>query len=198
LTAPDRDAVARGVELGKRLVDEATQAFGTSRNGWSMNLQGPDFGTDYLLRAAVAERQVYVVPPAEALYPATSTDEDGQALDGRSTYEITFEPDQLPPVDAFWSLTMYTSAGRLVANTLDRYAVGDRLPDLRLRDDGGLTVLVAHERPADPSVNWLPAPLGTFRLLLRLYHPRPEVLSGAWSPPPVREATSSRRPGRTG
>ena len=119
-------------------------------NGWTINYDGPRFGADYLLRAAVAEDLVYVTVPEEALYPVAKTDSDGAQLTGANAYRLVFAPGALPPADAFWSVTMYRrDAYPLVANSLDRYSIGDRTPSLELGQDGSLTIRISHDAPAE-------------------------------------------------
>jgi hypothetical protein len=187
LSADAAAEVARGVAEAKALVERKTYDLGRHVNGWTVNYDGPRFGDDYLLRAAVAEDLVYVTLPEEALYPVAKTDVDGARLTGANRYSLVFARDALPPVDAFWSVTMYTdNAHPLVANALDRYAVGDRTSSLVRGEDGSLRIDIGHEPPAGAGeANWLPAPSGPFRLMMRLYAPRAEVLDGRWVPPPV-------------
>jgi hypothetical protein len=179
--------VARGLAEGVELVDHKTRNLGENVNGWTINYLGPRFGDDYLLRAAVAKDQIYVTVPEEALYPVAKGDAGGEPLSGEHAYRIRFPPAQLPPVDGFWSLTMYTAnGGPLVANPIDRYAIGDRTPGLVAEGDGALTIRIQRAPPAHGSpVNWLPAPAGPFHLMLRLYIPRAGVLDRSWFPPPV-------------
>jgi hypothetical protein len=183
LPAPATAEVVRGLAEATQQIEARTHDLGTSANGWTTNYLGPRFGDDYLLRAAVAKDQIYVTVPEEALYPAASHDADGLPLHGSHAYRIAFAAGGLPPVDAFWSVTLYAAAGGLVANPIDRYAIGDRTPGLVRDADGSLSIRIQHEQPRDG--NWLPAPAGPFRLILRLYVPRPEARSGAWAPPPV-------------
>jgi hypothetical protein len=175
--------VVRGVAEATGRIERRTHDLGTSANGWTTNYLGPRFGDDYLLRAAVAKDQIYVTVPEEALYPAASHDSEGRPLDGAHAYRIAFPAGGLPPVEAFWSVTLYAAAGGLVANPIDRYAIGDRTPGLVWEADGSLSIRIQHEPPGDG--NWLPAPAGPFRLILRLYVPREEARSGAWAPPAV-------------
>ena len=125
----------------------------------------------------------------EAIYPAYYNDSSGQTLDGsHNRYELRFTKDQLPPVNAFWSLTMYDLPARLlVANPLNRYLINSpMLPDLKRDDDGGLTRHIQRESPGkDKESNWLPAPNGPFLLALRLYWPKADALNGTWKQPPV-------------
>jgi hypothetical protein len=115
------------------------------------------------------------------------TDADGQPFTGASSYIWHMDKDELPPVRAFWSLTLYDAEGFQVANELDRFAIGDR-NNLRFNDDGSLDICIQHGPPEDGTSNWLPAPQGGFNLCARLYHPKPEVLAGSWTPPAVRKA----------
>jgi hypothetical protein len=123
----------------------------------------------------------------EAIYHGWYTDSAGQKLDGsKGSYQIHFASGQLPPVNAFWSLTMYNLPERLlIANPLNRYLINSpMLPDLERDSDGGLTIHVQHESPGkEKESNWLPAPDGPFVLVLRMYWPKPEALSGQWKDP---------------
>ena len=123
--------------------------------------------------------------PEEAMYPIALSDSEGRLLDGSHRYTVTFAPGQTPPVRAFWSLTMYTLDGFLVANPDRVYVLGDTHPPLVKRPDGSVVIAVQQSRPADATVNWLPTPSGGFRLNLRLYWPHRTALNGAWKPPPV-------------
>jgi hypothetical protein len=190
LSVSAADEVARGLAEGKALVEGKTYDLGRHVNGWTINYHGPSFGDDYLLRAAVAEDLVYVTVPEEALYPVAKTDTGGAQLTGANTYRLVFAPDAPPPVDAFWSVTMYRrDPYPLVPNALNRYSVGDRTPSLVREQDGALTIRISHEPPPaeEDSSNWLPAPKGPFHLMMRLYAPRAEVLDGSWVPPPVEQ-----------
>jgi hypothetical protein len=156
-------------------------------NGWTINYDGPRFGDDYLLRSAVAKDQIYVTVPEEALYPVAKVDADGLPLSGEHAYRLTFAAGALPPVDAFWSTTMYSRDARpLVPNPIDRYAIGDRTAGLETEADGSLAIRIQHgEPPSGARANWLPAPRGPFHLIMRLYVPRASALDGTWVPPPV-------------
>ncbi len=156
---------------------------------------GDIFGTrehlknNYLYRMAAAVLGIYGNSKAEAMYPAYSLDAAGGKLDAsKNRYTLRFAPGQLPPVNAFWSLTMYELPySRLVANPLNRYLINSpMLPDLKRDADGGLTLYVQHDSPGkDKESNWLPAPNGPFTAVLRLYWPKPEASSGAWKQPPL-------------
>jgi len=182
--------VVRGLAHGAELVEHRSRNLGTNVNGWTTNYAGPRFGDDYLLRSAVAKDQIYVTVPEEALYPVAAVDADGARLDGTNAYRVTFPPGGLPPVDAFWSLTMYARNPPLVANPINRYALGDRTPGLVHGPDGSLAIQIQQTRPGASDVNWLPAPEGPFHLMLRLYVARREALAGSWAPPPVERVGS--------
>jgi hypothetical protein len=154
---------------------------------------GDLFGTreylknNYLYRMAAAVLGIFGNSKLEAMYPIYLSDADGQKLDGaESRYTIRFAPDQLPPVSAFWSLTMYElPSSLLVANPLNRYLLNSpMLPQFKKDADGGLTLLIQHESPGeDKESNWLPAPKGPFFMAMRLYWPQAEATEGKWIPP---------------
>jgi hypothetical protein len=143
------------------------------------------YGTNYLGRAVIAMVGLGANLPEDAIYPMLLHDSSGDAPVGDHNYVLHFDADQLPPVDAFWSVTMYDGEGFPVLNPLDRYALGDR-DQLDYNDDGSLDLYIGHESPsADREPNWLPAPLGPLGVTMRLYEPRPEILDGRWDPPPL-------------
>jgi hypothetical protein len=133
-------------------------------------------------------KYIGMLESAEALYPLAWRDAQGAALSGAHRYQLRFAPGQLPPVDAFWSITMYDARDyMLVDNPIDRYAIGDRTPGLRADADGGLTLHIGHAPLPDAAAraNWLPAPAGAFYLCLRAYVPRPEMIDGRYALPPL-------------
>ena len=148
-----------------------------------------DFGTDYLTRARVAVVGIGANTPEEAVYPGTLTDSDGVLLDGSHDYRMVFPAGAMPPARYFWSLTMYDREGFLVANPINRYSLGPSHPPVVTRPDGSIVVAVEHDQPTEADVNWLPSPVGGFRLNMRLYGPRQSVLDGNWRPPPVVKVT---------
>ncbi len=159
---------------------------------------GDIFGTreylknNYLYRKAAAVLGIYGNSRPEAMYPVYSLDAPGEKLDASTNrYVLRFAPGQLPPVHAFWSLTMYEMpSSLLVANPLNRYLINSpMLPDLKRDADGGLTLYVQHESPGkDRESNWLPAPNGPFMAVLRLYWPKDAALNGKWKKPPLERA----------
>lgn len=143
---------------------------------------------NYLNRMAGAALGIYGNSKDEAIYPAYGVDAGGQPLDGSHRYTLHFAPDQLPPVNAFWSVTMYTLPESLLnANPINRYLINSpMLPDLVKDAAGGITLYVQHVSPgAEKEVNWLPAPAGPFQVVMRLYWPKPEAVEGTWKAPPL-------------
>jgi hypothetical protein len=188
----ERQAIVAGIDQARAEIRGAGGHFGKVVNGWSY----PDrtlgnFGDNYLYRAQVALGGLAALEPVEATYLACSTDQNGRPLDGRQRYVLRFEPDQLPPSRAFWSLSMYevTTEGRafFTDNPLNRYAIGDRTKGLSKGSDGSLEIYLQHERPAENRIaNWLPAPAGPLRLVLRAYEPDETLLDGRYRAPAVR------------
>jgi hypothetical protein len=173
------DAWGEFAEL-KKLADagkvSSGQVFGTRQH-----LQN-----NYLYRMAGAVLGIWGNTAAEAIYPSLYVDADGQQLDGTHTYTLRFEAGQLPPVNAFWSMTMYElPASLLVENQLNRYLLNSTMEDDFVRDeDGGITLYLQQESPGkDREPNWLPAPQGLFSVVLRLYWPKKAALNGTWTPP---------------
>jgi hypothetical protein len=144
---------------------------------------------NYLYRMHGTVAGIWGNAKEEAIYPGYYLDAAGQPLTGKSNrYIVRFPPDQLPPVNAFWSLTMYELPSRLlVANPINRYLINSpMLPDLQRDADGGLTLYLQRESPGkDKEANWLPAPDGPFVIAMRLYWPKAEALDGRWKQPPV-------------
>ncbi|WP_319446248.1 MULTISPECIES: DUF1254 domain-containing protein [unclassified Mycobacterium] len=149
-----------------------------------------DLKGNYLYRMAGAAFGIYGNTAAEAIYPGSATDSTGQALTGADKYTYHFASGQLPPVNAFWSLTMYElPQSLLVVNPLNRYLINSPMESSLIKDpDGGITLYLQNESPGpDKAANWLPAPKGPFQVVLRLYWPKPDALNGTWkAPQPVK------------
>ncbi|WP_448108411.1 DUF1254 domain-containing protein [Pseudomonas azerbaijanoccidentalis] len=181
-----KEAIAQGAEAGREQVRTASSQLSVEQQGW---LRSPNnvgkFGDDDLTRAAVAWRYIYANDPVEAVYPMALHDAQGQLLDGQYAYRLHFAAGQLPPVSAFWSLTLYDGKTQLLsANPIQRYALGDRSPGLQYDADGGLTLILQAKAPAQQT-NWLPTPEGPFNLLLRLYLPKGGALDGSYPLPTI-------------
>ncbi len=180
LDAPLRDGLTRGLRDGAALVAGASRSH--VAKPWAFNLEMGKYGTNYLMRAAVAYKGLGGLTSDEAIYAMGDFDADKQALDGRHGYLMRFEPGELPPVDAFWSITLYAADRFLHPNAMQRFSVGDRTPGLMQDPDGGLTLRIGRAAPVDTR-NWLPAPADSFYLILRMYIPRPEART--WRIPPL-------------
>lgn len=155
-------------------------------NGWSMNTDTMGvYGNYYLKRAIVAQVGLGANLPEDAIYPLNLADNAGKPLDGANRYVLHFDKANLPPVDAFWSVTLYDSDGFQVGNVLNRFAVSTWMP-FRYNPDGSLDLYFQHESPGkEHEANWLPAPKGPFNLTMRLYAPKSDALTGKWNPPAV-------------
>ena len=164
-------------------------------NYWSMNTDTMGvYGNYYLKRAIIAQLGLGANLPEDAIYPLNLADETGKPLDGESKYTIHFEKDGTPPVNAFWSLTLYDSDGFQVANSLNRFAVSSWMP-FKYNPDGSLDLYFQNESPgANKEANWLPAPKGPFNLTMRLYSPKSDALTGKWNPPPITKIRSASSP----
>ncbi|RAO78223.1 DUF1254 domain-containing protein [Dyella jiangningensis] len=153
-------------------------------NGWTTAPNGARFGYDYLTRAAVSKSNMYVNRPEETRYFYLDLDSKGERLNGSHAYTVTFKSP--PPVNGFWSLTMYNEHHLFEPNTMGRYSLGTKNKNLKKNPDGSLTIYVQHDSPgADKESNWLPSPKGDFSLYTRTYWPKPEINEGKWAPPPA-------------
>lgn len=193
LSADMRNALRDGMADGWKAFDE----FKTTQIDTGRSSSADGFGTreclknEYMQRMAAAVLGIYGNSKEEAIYPVYFVDAGGRPLNGSNRYALRFAPRQLPPVNAFWSLTLYElPASLLSANALNRYLINSAmLPGLRRDADGGLTLHVQHASPgADAESNWLPAPNGPFFCVLRLYWPQPEALDGRWKAPQMQQA----------
>jgi hypothetical protein len=191
-----------GMKEGSEKVDQAASRLGTTINGWEV---GAIFGDeafyhgDWLKRAAAAKFGTFGNDAVEAMYPFVTKTANGTPLDAsKHEYTLTFAAGELPPVGAFWSLTMYDpKTQHLVANPIDRFLINSAmLPNMRRNADGSLTLYIQNKSPGtDREANWLPAPDGPIYMLLRLYVPNqtpPSILPaghGKWKPPAVVQAS---------
>ncbi|MCB0058249.1 MAG: DUF1254 domain-containing protein [Caldilineaceae bacterium] len=189
LTPETRQAIEAGMADAWAEADRLKQQAATGKLA-----SGDIFGTraflknNYAYRMLAAALGIYGNTKEEAMYPVYYTDSTGRPLNGANRYILHFAPGQLPPVHAFWSLTMYEQpASLLVANPIDRYLLNSTmLPDLNRDDDGGITLLIQNESPGQArEANWLPAPTGPFSVVMRLYWPQAAALEGKWRNPPL-------------
>jgi hypothetical protein len=189
----DRDAVgadvlAAGAAAGMQLMVEKTPTLARVVNGWQMNTDTMGvYGDYYLKRAIVAMVGLGANQPEDAVYPLNFSDASGNPVSGENRYVLHFSKEEIPPADAFWSLTMYDAEGFQVANPIGRFAIGDR-DALQFNTDGSLDLYVQNENPGSgKESNWLPAPKsGPLSLTMRLYAPKPQALDGRWNPPPIK------------
>ncbi|MQY34046.1 hypothetical protein SRB17_20120 [Streptomyces sp. RB17] len=189
LTPDEQKQIARGAADGlKRVEERGRWPRADFHDGWLTAYDLGEYGTDYLHRASIAWVGLGANLPQDALYPLCRVDAGREPLHGGTSYTLHFEADALPPADAFWSLTMYNDRQFFVDNPLNRYAIGDR-DALEFNPDGSLTLLIQHASPGEGrEANWLPAPEGSFNVIMRLYLPRPEALDGSWRMPGIRKA----------
>lgn len=201
-------ALRAGYAGGKQALTKVLQSGGSSAevNGWKLTMHVFDYNLDYFQVGALDDPAFKITDPKvrlveraaaamgglwgnhayEAVYIMTYHDDRGEQLTGEHTYTLRLDPP--PPVRAFWSLTMYDVPNfYLVANDIDRYSLGDRTPGIEYDDDGSLTITISHTPPDDPAAraNWLPAPAGAFRPVLRMYEPEPAVLDQTYLVPPI-------------
>ena len=194
----DRLELMAGAIEGERKVEAAVAAAGVKMNGWNVTpIPGsPEaYNGDWMLRAVAAKAGIYGNSTEEATYPFTRTTATGETLDGsKGRYTLTFGPGQLPPVNAFWSVTMYHGGNQLlVQNPIDRYLINTpMLGGMKRNADGGVTIHIQKDDPgADLRANWLPAPDGPIYMVMRLYWPKTEAPSllpigrGQWQPPGI-------------
>jgi len=193
LTPEQKAELEAGMKSGLAKIKQRVATLGKDENGWRVATDGfgdrQAYAGDWTLRAAAAMAGIYGNDAAEALYPLLATDSAGQKPDASANrYTLTFPAGQLPPVDAFWSVTMYDGKTQLlIDNPIDRYLINSpMLPHLKKNPDGSLTLYVQKDSPgADQEANWLPAPDGPIYLVMRLYWPKEAALTGAWKPPAV-------------
>ncbi len=202
------EALRHGLAAGQTTLKNVLEAGGSSPevHGWKLTMHVFDYNLDYFEVGALNDPHFKITDPKvriveraaaamgglwgnhayEAVYIMTYHDDEGDQLTGQCTYTLRLDPP--PPVGAFWSLTMYDVPHFfLVANDINRYSLGDRTPGIVYADDGSLTITLSHARPGDPTAaaNWLPAPAGDFRPVLRMYEPAPEVLNQTYTVPPI-------------
>jgi len=189
LDAGVKSALQAAPEDAHKLMEWKLPTLARVVNDWQMNTDTMGvYGNYYLKRALIAQLGLGANLPQDAIYPINLGDENGKPLDGANNYMIHFAKGETPPVDAFWSITLYDPEGFPVANALNRYALSSWMP-FKQNPDGSLDLYFQNESPgADKEANWLPAPKAPFNLTMRLYAPRSEALTGKWNPPPVTAA----------
>jgi hypothetical protein len=181
-----RAALEAAPSSAQKVMQWKTPALARVANHWSMNTDTVGvYGNYYLKRAIIANAGLGANVPQDAIYPLNLGDQAGRPLDGVNKYTLHFDRGALPPVDAFWSVTLYDPEGYQVANPLNRFALSSWMP-FKYDPDGSLTLYIQNENPGkDKEANWLPTPKAPFNLTMRLYAPKSEALIGKWNPPPV-------------
>jgi len=181
----------RAIVDGLKLMKKSLPSIASIVNGWQMNTSSMGvYGNYYLKRAIIAWIGLGANQPEDAIYPLNLKDAEGKQVEPGQNYVLHFLKDELPPVNAFWSATMYDEAGFQVANTLNRFAIGDR-DALKYNADGSLDIYIQPQSPGeDKESNWLPSPSkgGPLGITMRLYSPKPKALDGRWVPPAINKA----------
>ncbi len=186
-------AIQAGLEKavvdGLKIMMEKLPTLARIENGWQMNTDTMGvYGNYYLKRAIVAMVGLGANQPEDAIYPLNVFDANGKPMEGQNKYVLHFDKNELPPVEAFWSITMYDAEGFQVANKLDRFAIGDR-DALKYNLDGSLDIYIQKDSPEeDKESNWLPSPAeGVLGVTMRLYAPKSSALNGIWNPPAMKQ-----------
>ncbi|NEN06129.1 DUF1214 domain-containing protein [Diaminobutyricibacter tongyongensis] len=195
LTWLTQSGVVQGIIIGATLafltailiMNVVARTLTTTVDGWSSIRASGRPGNGVLARAATAKALPVVNVFEEAAYWTTTRDGSGQRLSGRFDYILRFPAGQLPPNDAFWSLTVTDVVGYMVSNPIGRSSFDDR-SDLVKNDDGSIDIHLGHAAPPGLERNWLPTPSGAFKLMLRAYLPGPAILDGTYRVPPVERA----------
>ena len=185
--AAELTLIQQGASDGLAEIRSGVAHAGVPVNGWMVPTTAMGvYGNEYLRRAVITLVGLGANPAQDAVYPLVLTDADGEPLTGDHDYVLHFDKAELPPVHAFWSVTMYDAEGFQIANELDRFALGDRDP-LAYGADGSFDIHVRRTNPGpELESNWLPAPAGPIGMTMRLYAPAEQVLDGRWVPPVVR------------
>ena len=194
-------AVVKGLQGAPKLAQEKIMGWfkgsiaagdATLKNGWLTTTKTGEYGTNYVQRALITAIGLGANRPQDAVYPTSDADAEGKPYEGTNKYVMHFEKGMLPPVDGFWSLTMYDGNYFFVPNKLNRYTLSQR-NKLKVNKDGSVDLYLQKDSPGkDKESNWLPAPEGRFIPMLRLYWPKekpPSILDGTWVPPPVKKAS---------
>ena len=185
-------ATELGIKEGYEAIEKQRSEIGKEVNGWRVGAAFGDrafFNGNYTLRAAAALAGIYGNDAVEAMYPLATADSTGAKLDGsKSSYTLTFPAGDYPPVNAFWSVTMYDGKTQLlIENPINRYLINSpMLPEMKKNADGSLTIYIQNKSPGkDKEANWLPAPDGPIYMVMRLYWPKDQALNGTWKPAPI-------------
>ncbi len=187
LTAKAIDAFETVPKIAQQKIFAHMKEAGIKKNGWTTLSKTGTYGTSYLQRALVAAFGLGANLPQDAVYPTSDVGPDGKPYDGANKYVMHFDKGRMPPVNAFWSLTMYDDKFFFVPNSLNRFNLSSR-SQFKYNADGSVDLLIQKDSPSEEMKdNWLPAPEGKFILMLRMYWPKAAVTEGKYSVPPVRK-----------
>ncbi|MDL1870910.1 DUF1254 domain-containing protein [Deltaproteobacteria bacterium PRO3] len=183
-------ALAQVPKVAQQKIMAHMKDAGKDVNGWTFSTKTGVYGTDYLQRAFITAIGLGANRPKDAIYPTSKVDASGKSYSGANKYVIRFEKGQTPPVEGFWSITMYDADYFFVANPLNRYTVSSRFP-FKYNPDGSLDIYIQKDSPGkEKEPNWLPAPAGDFILMMRMYWPKDQVIDGSWKPPAVAQVSN--------
>lgn len=186
-----RSSVEEGAKSALNAIATAAKGSGSAdiRNGWRVDRALGRWGTEYGRRAVAAWIGLGLNAPEDAIFMSTPLDGAGHRLDGANRYVLHFDAGKLPPADGFWSLSLYNAEQRFVANPASRFHLGSE-DRLTMNPDGSLDIHIQKDNPGKgKDTNWLPAPAGSFNVILRIYWPKQEVIDGHWNTPGIRRAT---------
>jgi hypothetical protein len=176
LTAAQKRGLLRGIEAGKEMVNNYLTNSENIYNGWTISpMDGGNYGTNYLLRAAWTMQSIGALSSDEAMYVTSYVDSDGNSYSGNNNYVLHFEKDEIPQVESFWSLTLYEIPSILLYdNPINRYQMGPQIDTMEFNKDGSLDIYIQNDRPKNKKHfnNWLPSPKGKFIVTLRFYNPK--------------------------
>jgi hypothetical protein len=191
-----QDALTKASAFALKAMYKKIPTMAKITNDWQMNTDTMGvYGNFYLKRAIVSMVGLGANQPEDAIYPMCIGDADGKPIRGENRYVLHFNKEELPPVEAFWSVTMYDESGYQVANQIDRFAIGDR-DQLKYNADGSLDLYIQHASPGpDKESNWLPGPAsGTLGITMRLYAPKAAAIYGRWAPPAMQKVNDETEP----
>ncbi len=185
LSSKQIDRLNRAILIAQQQISDNVKKTGVRKQGWNLMLIGGHYGNHYLERASIAYAGLGANLPQDAIYLTAFVDNNNQPLTGKYNYVLHFNGEKLPPVNAFWSLSIYGKDSFFIANPIDRYAIGDR-DKLQFNKNGSLDIYIQHDSPGkDKESNWLPVPTGEFNVMLRMYWPKEIALNEKWNTPGI-------------
>lgn len=191
--APTIAGLRHALRDAPSIIADSGSLFGETINGWNRNLGIGTYGNRFLERAYIAYSILGANVPSEEIYSRTFVDADNNPLSGANKYILHFSANQIPKVDAFWSVTMYGDDFFLIPNSINRYSIGSLTKGLRYNTDGSLDLYIQETLPKGKESNWLPSPKGSFNLMMRMFEPKPEAIEGRYQIPPVRKQANMKK-----